>query len=90
VKLGKTEVTAVLDADESDLHNRILAKRDRAFAHSDSMTHEFQGRDYSGRHIMFYKSARAPLTKEETQTLRRMISKWVKQVQKMREEAVND
>lgn len=49
VKLGKTDVAAVLDAYESDLHNSVLDKRDRAFAHSDSIAHEIQGWDYSGR-----------------------------------------
>lgn len=85
VKLGKTDVTAVLDADESDLHNRILAKRDRAFAHSDSIAHEFQGHDYSGRTVMFYKPARDPLTKEETRALSRIIKKWSEHLEKLRE-----
>jgi hypothetical protein len=85
VKLGKTDVAAVLDARESDLHNSIFDKRDRAFAHSDSIAHEIQGWDYSGRAVMLYKFGREPLTKQETQTLRRMIRKWIKHLEELRE-----
>lgn len=49
VSIGKTRVTNVLDVYEQTLHNEITSKRDQAFAHSDSVAHEFKDGDYSGR-----------------------------------------
>jgi len=37
VSLGKRHVATVLDSHEDDLHSRIIAKRDQAFAHSDQL-----------------------------------------------------
>ena len=90
MQLPKIAVTVVLDAHEFALHERILTKRDQAFAHSDSIAHEFQGGDYSGRTIMLYKLAREPLTKEETETLKRMIRKWIKHIETCGKVQVND
>lgn len=83
----KAHVVAVLDADECALHNRIIAKRDQAFAHSDSIAHEMGGIDYSGRNVMLYKIACDPLTKDETQKLRRMIRKWIEHLEELRAQA---
>ena len=85
VSLDKTHMSTVLDGHEQILHSDIIRKRDEAFAHSDSVSHEFEGGDYSGRRAMFYKPARAPLTKEETQALKRMIKKWIEYLEKLRE-----
>jgi hypothetical protein len=87
VSLKQDLAAFVLDASEFDLHKRIIAKRDQEFAHSDSVAHEFNGYDYSGRVAMFYKLPREPLTKEETQTLRSMIRKWIKHIETLREGA---
>src|SRR5882672_6569991 len=77
VSLGKRHVATVLDSHEDDLHSRIIAKLDQAFAHSDSIASEIEEWDYSGKIVMFYRMARDPLTKDETQTLRCMTKKWI-------------
>lgn len=87
VKLGDDDVATVLDAQEADLHNSVFTKRDQAFAHSDSIAHEIQGWDYSGRTIMLYKFGREPLTKQETQTLSRMIRKWINHLEELRKDS---
>ena len=90
MSLKENLAAVVLDAYEFDLHKRIIAKRDKAFAHSDSVAHEFEGHDYSGRIVMFYKPATDPLTRKETQALSRMIKKWIEHVDKLRRESKDD
>jgi hypothetical protein len=87
VSLTKGHLATVLDSCENDFHSRIIAKRDQAFAHSDSIAAEIEGWDYSGKIVMFYNFARDPLTKEETQTLRGMTKKWIEHLEKLREGA---
>jgi len=82
----RSHVADVLSGTENVLHERVLDKRDQAFAHSDAIAHEFGGMDYTGRFMMFYKGAFDPLTKDETQMLRRMIKKWIDHVEKLRTE----
>ena len=79
-------MVTVLDANEEDFHRRIIAKRDQAFAHSDSIASEIEEWDYSGKIVMFYKMARDPLTKDETQALRCMTKKWIEHLEKLRSE----
>jgi uncharacterized membrane protein len=86
VSISEPEVNTVLDADEQRLHKRIVETRDQAFAHSDSIAHELEGMDYSGRTVMFYNTAREPLSREETKTLSRMIRKWIQHLEKLRED----
>jgi len=77
----KEAVGDILDADQRALHTKVLIKRDRAFAHSDAIAHEFEGLDYSGPTVLIYKSAFQPLTKDETRMLRGMVRKWISYVE---------
>jgi hypothetical protein len=87
VSLAKADAIDVLDLEDADFHKTIIALRDQAFAHSDSIASEIEGWDYSGKTIMLYKLARDPLTREETQTLKCMTKKWIEHVLKLRESA---
>jgi hypothetical protein len=78
-------VQAVLnDADEITLHHKVIDKRDRVFAHSDSSAHEIEGWNYDGPTVQIYKAAYEPLTRDETRLLSAMIGKWIAYVEKLR------
>ncbi len=77
-------VGSVLTVDERALHKKVIDKRDQALAHSDADAHEFEGVNYDGRGMLLYKSAFIPLTKDETQMLRRMIKKWIKYLEELK------
>ena len=87
MSLAKADAIDVLDLEDADFHKTIIALRDQAFAHSDSIASEIEGWDYSGKTIMLYKLPRNPLTREETQTLKCMTKKWIEHVLKLRESA---
>ncbi len=67
----------VLSDTEKSLHTKILKLRDQTFAHSDAVAHEIPGFDYSGKSVQFYKLAFAPLSKDETRTLKTILMKWI-------------
>jgi hypothetical protein len=83
----RQQVASVLDDAESLLHARVIDKRDQAVAHSDAMAHEFEGLDYDGTTVLFYKSAFDPLTKDETRMLRGMVRKWISHLDELRSTA---
>src|SRR6266550_3775201 len=83
----RPDVADVLSGTESALHERVVHRRDQALAHSDAIAHEIRGVDYSGKSMMFYKEAFDPLTKDETQVLRRMIKKWIGHLEELRARA---
>lgn len=87
VSLSKRDAVAVLDTEEADFHKTIIAQRDQAFAHSDSIASEIEGWDYSGQIVMLYKSARQPLIREETQRVKCLTKKWINHVLQLRESA---
>jgi len=81
-------VQAVLsDADEIALHHKVIDKRDRVLAHSDSSAHEIEGWNYDGPTVQIYKAAFEPLTSDETRLLSTMIKKWIEYVEKLRSES---
>lgn len=73
----------LLNDAERDFHQKIFAKRDQAYAHSDSNAHEIEGWNYSGSTTQLYKSIE-PLTIDETRLLRGMICKWISHVESLR------
>jgi hypothetical protein len=77
-------VDGLLSGDERALHEKVIDKRDQALVHSDAAAHEFEGVNYDGRGMLFYKSAFMPLTKAESQVLRRMIKKWIKYLEELK------
>lgn len=64
---------------EVELHRRILALRDRAYAHSDASSNLIEGLDYS-RYIALMRSVEL-LDKVETGTLKVMIERWISHLQ---------
>lgn len=83
VSLSKA-VQAVLSDDEKALHDRIIDKRDRVFAHSDAAAHEIKGFNYDGSTVQIYNAAFEPLTRDETRLLSMMIKKWINYVETLR------
>lgn len=83
VSLSKA-VQAVLSYDEKALHDRIIDKRDRVFAHSDAAAHEIKGFNYDGSTVQIYNTAFEPLTCDETRLLSTMIKKWINYVETLR------
>ena len=73
----------VLNDIERAFHRKVLDKRDRAYAHSDSIEHEIDGLNYSGSTVKFYKPIE-PLTIDETRLLREMIRKWITHLELLR------
>lgn len=68
-------VPDVLDPDEIRLHQRVLAMRDTAVAHSDSRSHLFEHFDYTkGIGLMRLVDT---LTNAEIKALRHVINKWI-------------
>jgi hypothetical protein len=65
----------VLEEDEVELHRRILALRDRAYAHSDASSHLFGGHDYS-KYVALARPIET-LDKSATGTMKTMIEKWI-------------
>ena len=80
----RQHVGGLLSVDERALHEKVIYKRDQALAHSDAAAHEFDGLNYNGRGMLFYKSAFDPLTKDETQMLRRMSRKWINYLKELK------
>jgi hypothetical protein len=64
----------VLNQDEVELHNRVIAMRDTAYAHSDASAHLLEGFDYD-KYSGFMISVQ-PLDKSATDKLKIMIQKW--------------
>jgi hypothetical protein len=76
--LRSAEHEVLKEAVEIELHRRILALRDRAYAHSDASSHLIEGFDYS-KHIALMRSVEI-LDKRETGILKVMIDKWISQL----------
>jgi len=74
---------ALLNDAERAFHQRVLDKRDQAYAHSDAVEHEIEGWDYSGSTVKIYKPI-DPLTEVETRMLAVMIGKWITYLEERR------
>lgn len=72
----KKYVTDVLNEDEIELHNRVIAMRDTTYAHSDARSHLIEGFDYSKYAAIMMLIQ--PLDKSSTSKLKTMIDKWIK------------
>ena len=68
---------------ERAFHQKVLDKRDQAYAHSDAIAHEIEGWDYSGSMVQFYNLI-YPLTDDEIRMLAAMIGKWIKHLDEQR------
>jgi hypothetical protein len=69
---------------EQLLHHKVIAMRDKTFAHSDADAREFTGFNYDGSTVQIYKAAFEPLTIEETQLLNTMIARWINLLEQQR------
>lgn len=73
--LGGYEHEVLKEGVEVELHRRILALRDQAYAHSDASSHLFEGLDYT-KYLAFMRPVEI-LDKSETGTLKVMIKRWI-------------
>lgn len=68
----------ILDEDERKLHDRVVASRNTAYAHSDASSRVLQHWNYGGKGLKFMLDPFIPLNKAETERLKKMIGKWIK------------
>lgn len=74
----KRYVSAVLDADETKLHEKVINKRDTIYGHSDASSHLIKGWNYEGKGLKFmFDPFFTTLSKAETEQLKAMINKWI-------------
>lgn len=64
---------------EIELHRRVLALRDRSYAHSDASSHLIEGLDYS-KYVALMRSVEI-LDRPETAKLKLMIERWIRHLE---------
>ncbi len=74
----------MLNEVENAVHQKVIAMRDQAFAHSDALSHEIEAVDYGGSKVKVYKSAFNPLTIKDTRLLRHIVLKWIGHLEALR------
>jgi hypothetical protein len=72
----RVEIAEILNEEEVDLHKRVKELRNNYYAHSDARSVLFEGVDYS-KDFSFFK-AELNLSRNEVESLRKMIDKWIK------------
>jgi len=82
-KVRLSAVAISLNETERVLHEEVRNKRNKVFAHSEWLSHEFEGINFDGL-IRIYKPASDPLTIEKTELLLGMIGKWIKHIKSLR------
>jgi len=81
-------IAAVLNPNQIKLHDKIVPKRDQAFAHSDAEAREIRDFDYESNTVKLYKNTYVPLTTKEVKELGHILTAWIVHLEERRSQLV--